>query len=186
MNTFTSLAGHFLISTPQMPDPRFARQVVYICSHDEEGAMGVAVNTVHPAISFAEILQGLGMASPEAPVSEVYIGGPVDIGSAFILFNSEYRAEHQLNVSGNVALTREMKVLEDIISGVGPEEYLFILGYAGWGPGQLESELIRQGWLALPATEDIIFRMDNNSKWKAAGMQYGIDITIYEDEAGYA
>ncbi len=186
MNTFTSLAGNFLIATPQMPDPRFARQVIYICSHDEEGAMGVAVNMVHPAVSFAEILQGLGMKSPEDSSPEVYIGGPVDIESAFILFNSEYRAEHQLDISGNVALTRETKVLEDIVSGVGPKEYLFILGYAGWGPGQLESELVRQGWLALPAREDIIFRTDNSSKWEAAGMQYGIDITVYKDEAGYA
>ncbi len=183
---FNSLIGNFLISTPQMPDPRFAEHVIYICAHNDEGAMGVAINRPNSSISLAEVLQGTGLPVPGETLPPVYIGGPVELESAFILFLSDYSTEHKLNVSKTVSLTRETRVLEDISRGEGPEHYLFILGYTGWGPGQLERELVEQGWLTLPASDDIIFHMDDSQKWKAAAMQYGIDITIFEDEIGYA
>jgi len=181
-----SLAGTFLISTPQMPDPRFEEHVIYICAHSSEGAMGVAVNRPHNVFSLPEILQGAQLSIPEVEFPPVYIGGPVELESAFILFMSGYSTEHQLAISETVALTRETKVLEDISKNRGPEHYLFILGYTGWGPGQLENELVANGWLTVPADDNIIFTMDDDMKWKAAAMQFGIDISIYEDEIGYA
>jgi putative transcriptional regulator len=183
---FTSLAGKFLISTPQMPDPRFAEHVIYICAHNADGAMGVAINQPNYSIPFVEILQGIHLPVPCCNLPPVYIGGPVDIESAFILFVSDYLTEHKIEVSRTVSLTRETKVLEDIANGIGPEKYLFILGYTGWGPGQLEDELVNRGWLTVPANDDIIFQMNDTDKWKAAAMHFGIDISIFEDEIGYA
>jgi len=181
-----SLTGTFLISTPQMPDPRFEEHVIYICAHSGEGAMGVAINRPHGVFTLPEILQGAQLPIPEVEFPPVYIGGPVELQSAFILFMSDYSTEHQLAISQSVALTRETKVLEDIAYNRGPEHYLFILGYTGWGPGQLEHELVANGWLSVPADDKIIFEMDDNMKWKAAAMQFGIDISIFDDEIGYA
>lgn len=183
---FNSLVGKFLISTPQMPDPRFAEHVIYICAHNEEGAMGVAVNRPNSSITLGEVLQGAELDVPGGNLPPIHIGGPVELESAFILFLSDYTTEHKLDVSTTVSLTRETKVLEDISRGKGPTEYLFILGYTGWGPGQLEAELVDKGWLTVPANDDIIFHVDDSEKWKAAAMQYGIDIAIFEDMIGYA
>lgn len=183
---FNSLVGQFLISTPQMPDPRFAEHVIYICAHNQEGAMGLAINRPNLSISLGEILQGANLSVPEGELPPIHIGGPVDLESAFILFSAGYTTEHKLDVSDTISLTRETRVLEDISKGKGPKDYLFILGYTGWGPGQLEDELVDKGWLTVPASEEIIFHMEDNMKWKAAAMQYGIDIAVFEDVIGYA
>ncbi|MCG6929777.1 MAG: YqgE/AlgH family protein [Desulfofustis sp.] len=180
------LTGSFLISTPQMPDPRFAEQVILICAHSEEGAMGVAVNKPNPYITLKEILKSANLPVPEADLPPVYIGGPVEIESAFVLYHSDYRVEHQLEISPGLSLSRESKILEDISKNQGPEEYLFLLGYAGWGPGQLESELIADGWLTLPCEKSIIFNVADHEKWRTAAMLYGIDISTLGDMAGYA
>jgi putative transcriptional regulator len=181
-----SLAGKFLVSTPQMPDPRFEEHLIYICAHGPEGAMGLAVNRPNAAFTLAEILSGANLPLPASPLPPVYIGGPVDLESAFILYRSDYFAEHRLDVSDTVSLTRETKVLEDIAKGTGPRHYLFLLGYTGWGPGQLEQELLENGWLTLPANDEIIFHLPDELKWKAAAMQYGIDIATFGDVIGYA
>ncbi len=181
-----ALTGSFLISTPQMPDPRFEEQVILICAHSEEGAMGVAVNKPNPYFSLEEILKSANLGVPDTPLPPVYVGGPVELESAFVLYRSTYRVEHQLDISEGLALSRESKILEDISKGNGPESYLFLLGYAGWGPGQLEAELLADGWLSLPANESIIFDIDNQEKWRTAAMLYGIDISTLGDMAGYA
>lgn len=181
-----SLAGTFLVSTPQMPDPRFEEHVIYICAHNDEGAMGVAINQPNLSFSLAEILRSANLPVPEGELPPIYIGGPVEMESAFILYLSSYSAQHRLDISETVALTRETRVLEDIARGCGPLHYLFILGYTGWGPGQLEHELMANGWLSVPANDDIIFNQPNEHKWKAAAMQYGIDIALYEDVIGNA
>jgi len=181
-----SLAGTFLISTPQMPDPRFEEHVIYICAHSSDGAMGVAINQPHGVFSFPEILEGANLSVPDIDFPPVYIGGPVELEAGFILYKSDYTTEHKIDVSESVSLTRETKVLEDIAKMCGPEHFLFILGYTGWGPGQLDHELVANGWLTVPADDNIIFQMENNMKWKAAAMQFGIDIATFEDVIGYA
>ena len=180
------LTGSFLVSTPKMPDPRFAAHVIYICAHSEEGAMGVAINQPNAAISFGEILNGAQLPIPPGNLPQVYIGGPVELESAFILYRNSYKTESRLDISNTVSLTRETKVLQDIAMGCGPEEYLFILGYSGWGPGQLERELVEQGWLNVPGNDEIIFHLPDDCKWKAAAMQYGIDIETFGDNIGFA
>ena len=181
-----ALTGSFLISTPQMPDPRFEEQVILICAHSEEGAMGVAVNKPNPYFSLEEILRSANLNVPDSPLPPVYVGGPVELESAFVLYRSDYQVEHQLEINEGLALSRESKILEDISRGNGPDSYLFLLGYAGWGPGQLEAELLADGWLSLPASESIIFDIENQEKWRTAAMLYGIDISTLGDMAGYA
>jgi putative transcriptional regulator len=181
-----TLTGSFLISTPKMPDPRFEEQVIYICAHSHEGAMGLAINKPNSFFSLEEILKGAGLPIPVTPLPPVYIGGPVELESAFILYGSNYRTEYQLEITPNISLSRETKVLEDIARGQGPEKYLFILGYAGWGPGQLEQELVEDGWLMVPADEHVIFDLPDEEKWRAAAMTYGIDISVYGDLVGNA
>jgi putative transcriptional regulator len=181
-----ALTGSFLISTPQMPDPRFEEQVILICAHSEEGAMGVAVNKPNPYFSLEEILRSANLSVPDSPLPPVYVGGPVELESAFVLYRSDYRVEHQLEINEGLALSRESKILEDISRGNGPGSYLFLLGYAGWGPGQLEAELLADGWLSLPASESIIFDIENQEKWRTAALLYGIDISTLGDIAGYA
>ena len=181
-----TLTGSFLISTRRMPDPRFEKQVIYICAHSGEGAMGVAINKPNELFTIPEILRGAHLPVPDIDFPPVYIGGPVELESAFILFQSDYRVEHQLDISPNVSLSRETEILEDIARSVGPEKYLFILGYAGWGPGQLEAELLDDGWLTVPAYDDVIFDVPDSEKWTRAAMHYGIDISTFGDVIGYA
>lgn len=183
-----SIAGKFLISTRNMPDPRFAEQVIYICSHTaEDGALGVAVNCPAGDISLAEVFADLDVL-PSLSTVNVHLGGPVDHEAGFILYERGrgYEMEGVLEVSEKIALTRERKVLEDIVTGKGPSTFLFVLGYAGWGPGQLEAELTRNGWLVVPGDSNIIFRLEDSEKWQAAAQQYGIDINLFEDETGNA
>ncbi|MEE4242453.1 MAG: YqgE/AlgH family protein [Desulfopila sp.] len=180
------LTGSFLISTQNMPDPRFEEQVIYICAHSKDGAMGVAVNKPNTMFTLAEILRSSQLPVPESKLPPVYIGGPVELESAFILFSSEYKTDHQLEVSSSVFLSRETRVLEDIAHERGPEKYLFLLGYAGWGPGQLERELQADGWLTVPGNDMIIFDTPDEEKWRAAAMQYGIDISVFGDVVGRA
>ena len=180
------LTGSFLISTPHMPDPRFEEQVIYICAHSNEGAMGVAINKPNTFFSIPEILKSANLPVPQKEFPPVYIGGPVELESAFILYRSDYKTEFQLEVSPTISLSRETKILEDIANSAGPEKYLFILGYAGWGPGQLESELMDDGWLTVPAYDHVIFDIPDDEKWKTAASVYGIDISTFGDVIGYA
>ncbi len=181
-----SLTGSFLISTQNMPDPRFEEQVIYICAHSQDGAMGVAINRPNTMFTMAEILKSADLPIPDEQLPPVYIGGPVELESAFILYSSDYTTDYQLEVSSTVFLSRETKVLEDIAHSRGPEKYLFLLGYAGWGPGQLERELLDDGWLTIPGNDAIIFDTLDEEKWKAAAMLYGIDISVYGDVVGRA
>ena len=180
------LTGSFLISTQNMPDPRFEEQVIYICAHSQDGAMGVAINRPNTMFTMSEILKSAGLPIPEEILPPVYIGGPVELESAFILYTSDYKTDYQLEVSPTVFLSRETKVLEDIAHSRGPDKYLFLLGYAGWGPGQLERELLDDGWLTVPGNDSIIFDTLDEEKWKAAAMLYGIDISVYGDVVGRA
>ncbi len=185
-----SLTGKFLVSTIKMPDPRFARQVVLICSHSaEEGAMGVVVNAPYGQIAFAEVL-GLSSFSP-SPFGDksidVYIGGPVEPEAGFVLFEStDYRIAGELQITESLAMSREKFILQDLAAGRGPQHYLLVLGYAGWGAGQLEMELTRDGWLVVPADNDVIFRTADEEKWQMAAGSCGIDITLFDDSAVYA
>ncbi len=181
-----SLQGHFLISTPHMPDPRFQEQVVYLCAHNEEGAMGLVINNPNHEITMFDVFCGANLPMPESPLPPVYLGGPVEVDAGFILYTAQESEHFSLKVTASVALSRDTRLLEDIARGNGPEDFLFMLGYAGWGPGQLEMELMDNGWLTVPGNTEILFNTPDESKWKMAAHRYGIDISVFGDVIGYA
>ena len=181
-----SLQGSFLLSTAKMPDPRFREKIIFMCGHTEEGAIGLVVNNPLPDVRLDEILKSANIPVPDFELPPVYIGGPVEMESGFILYAANYHAESELRVSSSVSLSSDPKILHDIANNVGPNRYLFLLGYAGWGPGQLENELTDNGWLILPAEDGIIFNTPDSMKWKVAAQKFGIDITIYGDVVGSA
>ncbi|MDD2464732.1 MAG: YqgE/AlgH family protein [Desulfobulbus sp.] len=181
-----SLAGNFLISTLQMPDPRFQEQVIYLCAHNDDGAMGLVINNPNPEITLLDVLHGSNLVIPEGPAPPVYMGGPVELDAGFILFTSEVADRYSVEIQPGIYLSRDSRLLEDISRGEGPKEFLFMLGYAGWGAGQLESELVDNSWLTVPADADVLFHTPVEQKWRLAAQKFGVDISIFGDIIGYA
>lgn len=181
-----SLSGNFLISTPQMPDPRFQEQVIILCAHNEDGAMGLVINNPNRNISLRDVLEGANIPAPEGELPPVYMGGPVELESGFILYSPDYSITNSLEVTPEIFLSRDSRLLYDIACGRGPAKYLFMLGYAGWGPGQLESELVDNSWLTVPGNHDILFKTPDELKWKLAAHSFGIDIASFGDFIGNA
>lgn len=181
-----SLAGHFLISTSQMPDPRFQEQVIYLCVHNNEGAMGVVINKPNPEITLLDVLCGSQIPIPDGPMPPVYMGGPMGIDAGFILYTNEAPDQYSVEVQSGVYLSRDFRLLENIALGRGPACFLFFLGYAGWGAGQLEGELIDNSWLTVPGDLDVLFHVPSEQKWRKAAQIFGIDITTFGDVIGLA
>jgi len=180
------LTGQLLIAMPGMRDTRFARSVVYLCAHNAEGAMGLVVNKLLDSVSFEELLQQLGIEGrPGQPIA-IHFGGPVESGRGFVLHSADYKQDSTLEVDDRIALTATLDVLRDIAQGGGPKQHLFALGYAGWGPGQLDQELQANGWLTAEADERLVFGEDQAAKWQAAIARLGIDPARLTFDAGHA
>ncbi len=181
------LTGRLLIAMPGMRDSRFARSVVYLCAHNAEGAMGLVVNKLLDSVNFEELLQQLGIENRRGgePIS-IHFGGPVESGRGFVLHSADYRQDSTLEVDGRIALTATLDVLRDIAQGSGPRQHLFALGYAGWGPGQLDQELQDNGWLVADADERLVFDADQAAKWEGAIARLGIDPARLTFDAGHA
>lgn len=188
-----SLEGHFLIAMPGMEDERFARSVIYVCAHSPSGAMGFIINKGQP-LSFASLLTQLDIvADPEeirlpdkgAEVS-VCLGGPVERGRGFVLHSDDYDSESTVPVERGVSLTPTLDILKAISKGIGPASALMVLGYAGWGAGQLEDEIAANGWLTCPAEAGIIFDRELEGKYARALGILGIDPAFLTSEAGHA
>lgn len=181
------LTGRLLVAMPGMRDSRFARSVVYLCAHNAEGAMGLVVNKLLDSVNFEELLQQLGIENQRQgePIS-IHFGGPVESGRGFVLHSADYRQDSTLEVDGRIALTATLDVLRDIAQGSGPRQHLFALGYAGWGPGQLDQELQENGWLVADADERLVFDLDQAAKWEGAIARLGIDPARLTFDAGHA
>lgn len=182
------LAGKLLIAMPGLGDGPFAHSVIYMCAHDDEGGMGLIVNKPQTDIDFAHLLAQLDI--PRAPHTRdirVHYGGPVDLGRGFVLHSCDYRSDAgTLAVDETIGMTATLDVLEDIAQGRGPATSLLALGYAGWGPGQLESEIARNSWLIGDPRDDIIFGRANEHKWTGALKMLGIDPLMLSETAGRA
>lgn len=182
------LSGQLLIAMPDMGDPRFAQSVVYICAHSDEGAMGLIVNKPTPEIQFADLLEQLEIDTVKGMRDiRVHFGGPVEHGRGFVLHSTEYTSgEATLQVDDDFALSATLDVLEDIARGEGPNASLMALGYAGWGPGQLEGEIADNGWLTAQSQPNLVFGRANEFKWTAALKSIGIDPVSLSAAAGRA
>ena len=181
------LAGQLIIAMPGMRDERFAKTVIYMCAHNEEGAMGLVINQVLNSLTFPDLLEQLEIEEGSArPDIQVHFGGPVEAGRGFVLHSTDYDQDATLPVDGEIALTATIDVLKAITRGNGPRQCLLALGYAGWGPGQLDSEIRANGWLHAPADAELIFGEDVETKWERAIGKIGIDPRMLSDEAGHA
>ncbi len=181
------LSGQLLIAMPGMPDPRFAKSVIYLCAHNSEGAMGLVVNRPMNTISFPDLLEQLEIDTPEsADQIKILSGGPVEAARGFVLHSCDYLQEATMRVNADVGLTATIDILRAIATGDGPEKSLLALGYAGWGAGQLDLEIKENGWLNVEADDDLLFEENLDAKWQGAMEKIGIDPRMLSDEAGHA
>jgi len=189
------LDGRLLIAMPVMGDPRFERSVIYLCAHSSEGAMGIMVNRPAGSIDFPELLVQLNIINkadqiklPEnAETMQVLRGGPVDTGRGFVLHSSDFYLDNAtLPIDDKICLTATVDILKAIASGKGPKHAILALGYAGWGPGQLENEIQGNGWLHCDADPDLVFGDDVEEKYTRALRKIGIDPGMLSGEAGHA
>ncbi|MFB3134816.1 MAG: YqgE/AlgH family protein, partial [Rhodospirillales bacterium] len=169
------LAGQLLVATQKLGDPRFAHTVIYIVDHDARGAMGLIVNRAYGVGPLDKLLKGFGIEDGDvAGTIRLHYGGPVDTGQGFILHSADYEGPGTRVVNKEVAITTKLGVLKAIAKGEGPKRSLFALGYAGWGPGQLEGEIARDDWVTAPADQDLIFSDDLESTWDRAIKMAGV------------
>lgn len=189
------LDGQMLIAMPTMADLRFSRAVIYLCAHSADGAMGIIINQRAPNIDFGELLEQLNITGDgeaiHLPQSKtdiaVHVGGPVESARGFVLHSSDYYAEDStLPIDERVSLTATVDILRAIAGGVGPDKALLALGYAGWGPGQLEDEFQSNGWLHCPADPEILFDRNIDEKYLRALKKIGIDPSHLVNDAGHA
>lgn len=181
------LEGQMLIAMPGMEDPRFKRALIYICAHSRHGAMGLVVNKAMTNITFPDLLEQLGVEGDAPPTDiEVFFGGPVEQSRGFVLHTADYAQESSLVVNDEYTLSASLDVLKAIADGRGPKKCLMALGYSGWAPGQLETELQANGWLHVPADQDLVFGIDCESKWIDAVTKLGVDISLLSAESGHA
>jgi putative transcriptional regulator len=173
-----NLAGHLLVATPELDDPNFRHTIVYMIQDNSSGAMGIVVNRVMGKGSATELLKGLGLnANPKASGEiEVHYGGPVERGRGFVLHSPEYHGQNTVVLSDLAAVTSSPDILEDLAAGKGPRQSLFALGYAGWAPDQLASEIAAGAWVVIDADEDLLFGKQVDSKWQRALNREGIEL----------
>jgi putative transcriptional regulator len=181
------LTGQLLIAMPAMEDPRFSQSVIYLCAHTPEGAMGLVLNRPLQRPKFDDLLRQLEVG-PAPPARRITLcsGGPMDNARGFVLHTTDWTGEGSLRVDDTVALTASLDVLKAIAEGHGPREGLLALGYAGWGPGQLDAEIQQNAWLSVPADETIVFDGDHDTKWRRALGKLNIDPLLLSGAAGHA
>lgn len=163
------LTGQLLVATPEMRDPRFVETVIYIVKHSAEGAFGLVINRPLAKGPVEDLLKGFGMDSSGAKGEIiVHYGGPVSPSAGFVLHSDDVLLEESAKVANGIAMTSDPKLIEAMAQGKGPRQSLFILGYAGWAPGQLEGELKAGSWFVVSGDKALIFGEDADRKWQQA------------------
>jgi putative transcriptional regulator len=171
---FASLAGRMLVATDAIRQPPFAGSVIFLLAHTPQGAVGLVVNRPLGDHPVADVLAAMGMKGDDLAGSlAIHFGGPVGTREGFVLHSTDYVTDSTQFISDGLAMTSRAVILRDILAGHGPKRSLFALGYAGWGPGQLEREMLRNAWISVPADEAIIFDRDDETKWNRAMMLRG-------------
>src|SRR5512135_2461214 len=171
----SDLSGMFLIAVPGLKDPNFERTVVLICDHTKDGAFGLVINRVLLS-SFIPLSGGLDIKDCVVDLP-VYYGGPVKPEQGYILYSSSDIYYPSIKINDSLSLTTSKEILIDVAMGKGPAKFLFTLGFAGWGPGQLEYELMMDGWLIAPVNNRIIFEIPVGDRWKSAADLIGVDLS---------
>ena len=186
-NHSATLKGHFLLAMPSLVDPNFHQTVTCICEHNESGAMGIIINRVHHFLTAKDIFEELTIEhTPAAESAPIHFGGPVHVGEIFVLHGPPFNWEASLMITPLLAMSNTRDILEAVAMGRGPRAFIITLGCAGWGPGQLESEIKENAWLNHPIFEENIFDIPIEARWEGAVKKMGIDPTLLSNMAGHA
>jgi len=189
-NTDNYLAGRILMAMPGLGDTRFHKAVIFLCAHDEKGAMGLVINHVMPGVALKELLTQLNI-KPSSPDNQilslpVMSGGPVEPARGFVLHTPDFQQMETITINESFCVTGTLEALKEIATGKGPYKMLFVLGYAGWSAGQLDKEIQQNAWLIADADPDLIFKPTHEEKWNAAIRTLGFDPHLLSGDAGHA
>ena len=180
------LSGQFLLAMPGMSDPRFARAVIAMCSHDSTGAVGIGLGATIDGLGFHDLLEQFGIPHGDAPNAPVHFGGPVEQRRGFVIHSLDWGGQGTIDVAGRWALSSTIDVLRAIAAGSGPSRFVVALGYAGWDGGQLDAELARPGWFNTPGALDLLYDTPAEERWARGFADAGIDWRLLANGAGTA
>ena len=182
-----SLTNQLLIAMPGMADPNFSTTVTLVCEHNDDGALGIIINRPL-GLTLSGLFEQLDVDEHRSDHGDdaVFAGGPVGTERGFVLHGSERNYENTLLVSNEIKLTLSRDIIDDMAHGKGPEKSLVALGYAGWGAGQLEQEMLANSWLSVPATSELVFDTPVTDRWHSAARTLGVDIASLSPDAGHA
>ena len=185
--TDNSLTNQFIIAMPGLMDENFNQAVTFICEHDDNGTFGIIINR-ESEITLDDVMQQMKIPyhPDKANAVQVFNGGPVQANRGFVLHRPIGNWDSSLIVNDSIALTTSRDILEAIADNKGPDDNIITLGYAGWGPGQLEQEMADNTWLSCPAEEQIIFNTPIEERWQAAADLIGVDLQLMSNDAGHA
>ena len=179
--------GHFLLAMPGLKDPNFSQTVTCLCEHTSQGAFGLVINRQFPSLFLNKIFEELQIEfNPEMGQKPVYVGGPVRLDEIFILHGPPLTWKGSLEITPQMAITNTRDILEATARGEGPPQFLITLGCAGWGPGQLDAEVMENAWLTQPVSSEIIFKVPVDNRWARAVQKMGIDPQALSQTAGHA
>ena len=181
-----NLTGKVIVSVPSLQDERFYKTVIYMCAHSSEGSMGIIINKKIDYDLFPNLLEQLGIDKPISNKLFLRYGGPVESGRGFVLHSDDIVRKETLNIHKGVALTSTSEFFEDLVRGNGPKKSILALGYAGWQPGQLESEIIQNSWMSLPVEANFLFDEALSKKWNEAYKLLGINPLNLSSDSGRA
>ncbi len=183
----TYLTNQFLIAMPMLADPNFFQTVTYLSEHNDSGALGLVINRPLQ-LTLGQLFEHLQITTdrPDIAGLPVYHGGPVQPEQGFVIHSPLGDWGATLRVTERIGITTSRDILQAVARGEGPEQMLVALGYAGWGPGQLEQEMVENAWLSGPADPDILFHKPSDQRWLAAAALLGIDLTLLSADAGHA
>lgn len=181
------LSGKLLIAMPHLEDPYFHESVIYVCGHDETGAMGIMINKPLHNVKFTDVLEQLGIDHPiTTPDLPIYYGGPVEIGRGFVLHSTDFKSESSTIIDKNMALTATLDILKLISLDRGPQMAIMALGYVGWGALQLEYEIQNNGWIVIDSTKELVFNKDIDNIWHLAMASIGVNPDNLTIDFGHA
>ena len=176
-----------LVAMPNLQGDSLSRSVIYVCAHSPAGAMGIVVNQRLHDIKFKDLLDQLNLPHSELKMDPiVHFGGPVETGRGFVLHSTDFMREDTVKINDQIGITGTVDILRAIVEGRGPNHSIFALGYAGWGPGQLDAEMHANSWLTLPADNELLFGPDLPGKWEKAMLKIGVNPFNLSSEPGHA
>ena len=185
----TNLRNHFLVATAQLNESYFERSLIYVCSHSDEGAMGVVINQPMKNISFNDVVKSMGIEDLMAHGRQnllapptIFRGGPVENNRGFVLHSTDYKLKNSIDVGPEIRLSATSDIVTDMVKGVGPGRVNFCLGYAGWDEGQLEDEIAENSWLVLPASADLMFDVPVTDRYQTATRRMGLNALNFHDD----